>query len=639
MSAPPPSAPPSAPTPEPLPPPAADADASRALLGLADAVAAAAAELGLADLGERARRDAHRRLVDQRLRAVVIGEIKHGKSSLINALVGHACLPVGVTPTTGAVVQVATGDAPGTYVRPAGGDERRDPVDAAQFAALARGDAPPASAAGVPEVIVPEGTWHAAIELIDTPGINDVDRFHAAVARGELPRADVLVLVLDGTAMLNRSELGLLRDAVAAVGGLDDSGAHVLVVVNRIDLVEPREHDALRAHLASALERTFGGFAARIEVFLTDARGALRAPDSDTLGVRELARLRERIGQIAHSRAGLTLPRARAGLRRHVTLLRAHAAIVARALSLETAALRRELDEVRRALDGSTLDLEQLRAAIDEGRARIVGDSRRRIRSFRDQVEHSARAVVEYASLKTLTGHLTGSIHDAFVGFAREEADRLRDELDGLTRQVLHTHGEHARRRLAQATLNLGFRGTPVYLDPPAVALEAGLVVVGVAGTAVMYFGNLIAGMVMTIAGPLATVMLRERSLREARVRARALLPEALDRGTQALEGSITRVIEEHARALDEHVVLANQALGQQLEAVLTRAQAWLEGAEAATATDEPRSGDEREAARAARTRRVATQRRHALAALAGTESKLEQIAAALASGDDAAHP
>jgi hypothetical protein len=91
-----------------------------------------------------------------------------------------------------------------------------------------------------------------------------------------------------------------------------------------------------------------------------------------------------------------------------------------------------------------------------------------------------------------------------------------------------------------------------------------------------MYFGSLAAGLAMTVAAPLATVVLRERSLREARERARAELPGALERASEALRESIRRVVEQHVAAVEEHLVLANVALGRQLVAVLEGARAQL---------------------------------------------------------------
>ncbi|MCA9634772.1 MAG: dynamin family protein, partial [Myxococcales bacterium] len=217
-------------------------DSARRLASIAD-------ELGLAAAGRAILLDTHRRLDQATLRILVIGEIKHGKSSLINALVGEKILPTGVTPTTGAVVRLHHGEA--TERRLIHPDGRIEGLSDERFAALARGRE---RAEGVVDATWSGDQLPVEAELIDTPGVNDINRLRSLLSRGELPGADVLVLVLDATQALSRSELGFLRDALVAVGGLgDDSGARLLVAINRIDLVADHERQLVADHLQREL--------------------------------------------------------------------------------------------------------------------------------------------------------------------------------------------------------------------------------------------------------------------------------------------------------------------------------------------------------------------------------------------------
>lgn len=560
------------------PSPSMPSDARGVLLGHAKTLSSVATELGLPDLARTIEADTRRRLDDHRVRAVVLGEIKQGKSTLINAILGDDALPMGVTPTTGAVATVRVGSDPGTYLCHEGSAASgpvREPIDAERFAALATGrDRAGVEPGAIVELVVGAGALPPALELIDTPGMNDMERVRGAISRGELPRADVIVLVLDATQLLNRTELAFLRDAVAAVGGLAGSGARLLLAINRIDLVDESDRPLLVEYLRREV-RVLGGEAgeAAIEIFQTDARGALRRPDEDSPGVEDVRRLRRRLIEIAEGHADVLPARARASLARQATLLAHNAAIAARALTLEELALRREIRAIEKEVVDHESDLVVLREQLAHGQAKLQQESEGRIDRFRDDLRASTLACIDAANLRILSSHLPGSLHDAFLAFAREESDRLRVELDELTRQAIRTHGEQARRRLFQATMRLGFRGPPIYVDPPSVVLEAGLVAIGLVGTAVMYFGSMAAGLTMTVAGPLATVVLREKSLREARARAKAELPGALERASEALRDSIRRVVEQHVAAVEEHLVLANVALGRQLVSVLERAR------------------------------------------------------------------
>lgn len=545
-------------------------------------------ELGLDALGRTIHADTSRRLDDDIVRALVLGEIKQGKSTLINAMLGRDVLPMGVTPTTGATVVVRAGDLQGMFlVAP---DGTRVHLDKDEFARRAKGptDGSPRPV-GQLELAVDEVALPRGLELVDTPGINDIAAYRAAISRGELPRADILVLVLDATQLLNRTELAFLRDALAAVGGLQDSGARLLLVVNRIDLVGEDDRPKLREYLARELA-ALAGTGETLETFETDARGALRDPASNAHGVVEVRRLRERLFALAQTRGEILPARVRASLQRHATLLSHNAAIAAHALGLEIETLRREIRTVEREWAELELDMTELRVQMSAARDRLLAASDERLAQFRANLQTSTVALIGTTSLRMLASHLPGALHDAFLAFAQQEGERLREGLDELTRMAIHAHSEQVRRRLVHATLRFGFRGPTIYLDPPSVALEAGLVAIGLVGTAVMYFGNLVAGMLMTIAGPLATVLLREQSLRDARVRARAELPAALERASSAFSEAVRKVVDGHVAALDEHLVLANNALGEQLLAILRRAQTELDVTDA-PATPEIEAG------------------------------------------------
>jgi small GTP-binding protein len=560
------------------------------LLRRADRLGEIASRLGLPDLATAIGKDTRRRLDDATIRAAILGEIKQGKSTLLNALIGHDVLPTGVTPTTGAVVIVHAGREPGPWLDR--GSAGREQLENARFTRLARGplrggaEATPVEDQGTLEFVVEPGTLPPSLELVDTPGINDIAKFRAALSRGELPHADILVLVLDATQLLNRAEMAFLRDAVAAVGGLASSGARLLIAVNRIDLIAERERPKLVEHLhrelaalgapADAGEPASSSGAPTFELFLTDARTAARDPGADTPGVQGVRELKARLLELATARAEVLPLRARAGLVRHTTLLGHNAAIASRAMTLEIDSLRKEIKRVEKELADHETDMTALRSQMAAAREELLEQSQERLEAFRAELLESVDQALKTISLRSLSSHFAGAIHDAFLTFAHQESERLRAGLDEITRKAIITHSEQARRRLFHATMRLGFRGPTIYVDPPSVVLEAGLVVVGVAGTAVLYFGNIVAGLLMTIAGPLATLVLREKSLRSARTRARAELPKALDHASEALREQIRRVIDTHLTALDEHLQLANVALGDQLKGVLRAAEAEL---------------------------------------------------------------
>lgn len=556
---------------------------AEALTEHATRLQAIATELGLSDLGETIVEDTERRLSDSRIRAVVLGEIKQGKSTLINALLGQDVLPTGVTPTTGATVVVTEGENPGPYLRQE--DDSRISLEPERFNRLAKGpltkdsQIDPADA-GTLEYEIEGGTLPAALELVDTPGINDIANFRASVSRGELPRADILILALDATQLLNRTEMAFLRDAVAAVGGLADSGATLLLAVNRIDLIAERERPRLVEYIDDELSSLGVDGKKPYELFLTDARTGCRDPEADTPGVKGVNDLRARLHELASQRADVLPLRARAGLVRHASLLGHNASVAARALTLEAKALRREVERFEDDLAKYGSDMTGVRNTLAALREEVLEASAERQAEFRKELEESTKETLRTISLRHLTGPFAGALHDAYLQFASREADALRSALDEMTRKAILAQSEQARRRLYHATLRLGFQGPTIYVDPPGAVLEASLVAVGVAGTAIMYLGSAMTGLIMAIAGPLTTLVLREKGLRNARARALEELPKALQTADDAFRGQVRSTVDKHIGALDEHLQLANVALGGQLRGVLHKAQARLDAIE-----------------------------------------------------------
>ncbi len=535
-------------------------------LALASRLVDIAKQLGLPQVASDIEQDTERRLGEQTLRAIVVGELKHGKSTLINALCGSDALPMGVVPTTGSIVVVRAGAPTGPFrVLPSG---KRIETTLDRFRELAR------STENIErlELVVPEDALPAGFELVDSPGINDVHALRASIARGEMPRGDAIVMVLDATQLLGRVEQAFVQEAVHALGGLQEVGAVMLVAVTRIDLVAQGDRDKVRNYLREKL----GPLGILdTDVFFVNAKAHVNG-DVCECGFEAL---RTRLFALARERHDRLPQRAQAGLVRHGRVLLHAIAIAERASELELEGLKREAQSIRDTFARHRDDLGSTKAHIAQARDSLLRVSDDRLQSFRDELLVGVLASVEGASLTVLTNRVPGALHDAFVAFAHDETERLRVGLDDLTKRVLATHREDVRRQLAEAMLRLGFAGPAGYLDPPSLALEAGMIAVGLAGTLVMYFGNLFTGTIMTVAGPLTTVFLRERAVVAARVQAKVELPKAIDRTCDILRTHIREAADAYLQALEEHLELAGKRLGEQLAQVLEHVHENLQGA------------------------------------------------------------
>ncbi len=146
------------------------------------------AYLRTVDADAAAEVDAVRRQRLVRPVAVVVGETKRGKSSLVNALVGVPGLsPVGPAVTTTAYLTVRHG-AQRTRTEQPGHTEVTDPAPLLQY-----------------------------LTLVDTPGVGGLDPAHAEIAAEAAAHATVLLFVADASAPLSRPELDFLARATRRV--------------------------------------------------------------------------------------------------------------------------------------------------------------------------------------------------------------------------------------------------------------------------------------------------------------------------------------------------------------------------------------------------------------------------------------
>ncbi len=217
---------------------------------------------------EQARQSA--RNLDEAFLLVVVGEFNAGKSSFINALLGDAVLPEGVTPTTDRIYVLLHG-------------ERRGEVEAT-------GD-PFVSRLRVPLSVL-EG-----VALVDTPGTNAILRQHQALTEGFLPRADLVLFLTSADRPFTESERQFLEL-------VKRWGRSVLMVVNKADLLEtPEAREQVRAFVESGAGATLG---LRPPVFLVSARAEQRGGDAGFAGLRDA--LKVRLSETERTRLKLASP-------------------------------------------------------------------------------------------------------------------------------------------------------------------------------------------------------------------------------------------------------------------------------------------------------------------------------------------
>jgi GTP-binding protein EngB required for normal cell division len=213
-----------------MPRPQIDADLRKVM----DAARRVLAGSGMADVGDRAWAQVTEPPTNPAV--VVVGEVKRGKSSLVNTLLAVPnASPVDVDIATAAFVRfVPPSDAApkGTATLLFAGG-RREPVDYADLADWVTMSGTHVNDPTVEELPIGSEVALASpvlprVTLVDTPGVGGLNPSHLRLTKTATTTASILVMTCDATAPITLPELEFLESVSSEVNS-------VLIAVTKID--------------------------------------------------------------------------------------------------------------------------------------------------------------------------------------------------------------------------------------------------------------------------------------------------------------------------------------------------------------------------------------------------------------------
>lgn len=213
-------------------------------------LSALARQAGTDDLAREAERLAER-IVAGRFYVACLGQFKRGKSTLLNALIGTAVLPMGVVPVTSVVTVVRHGARPGARARFRG--KAWQDVDPSALAAYVSELENPENVKGVEaaEVFVTSPLLAHGMCFVDTPGIGSVFGDNTDATRDFVPDIDAALVVLGADPPISGDELALVTEVA---GQVDD----VIFVLNKADRMPPSERAEARVFMERILTDRLG---------------------------------------------------------------------------------------------------------------------------------------------------------------------------------------------------------------------------------------------------------------------------------------------------------------------------------------------------------------------------------------------
>jgi len=185
---------------------------------------------------------------DQIIDVAFLGQFKAGKSSLINALIGKALLPVGVIPVTTAVTRVQYGPAERAFVRHFDGSQSE--IEMSTIGDVTSEDRNPGNQKNVEflDIDLPSLADYKGLRFVDTPGLGSVFKYHQEASENWLPEAGAALLVISTDRPLSERDLELIRE-------LKRHTPRIIIILSKTDLFSPEQQEEIIQFLKRTLQK------------------------------------------------------------------------------------------------------------------------------------------------------------------------------------------------------------------------------------------------------------------------------------------------------------------------------------------------------------------------------------------------
>lgn len=399
------------------------------------------------------------KLSSNRFHLAVLGQMKRGKSSFINALLGADVLPTGVLPVTSVITEIKYSSSPTAIIHYSTGQSENIPIALLADFITEAGNPGNKKQVGSVEVSYPAPFLGANIVLIDTPGIGSTHTHNTRTTESYLEKIDAAIVVLSVDPPITQVESDFLERVKGDI-------PKFFFVLNKIDLVTPEEISSISHFLLEELENRL--HLELPELFPLSARQVLSAKRriTDTAFPIELREFEERLLQFFSAEKDRVLLQSVAldvitiaRTMRFATTI----GIRARTMSLEGIASKGqalnqlivqaelELRELHVLLPQRTADiLDQVEGDLRSHVESTVPDLRKRLKIFETQYPKETGSGLG----RILEEFLMRAVDEAFHKWRIQEDARIEGELHSLShRFVAQANGILDRLQQAASTL------------------------------------------------------------------------------------------------------------------------------------------------------------------------------------------
>ena len=247
------------------------------------------------------------RLSDDHFNLVVVGMFSRGKSTFVDALLGRRILPTSKKPTTAVISKIIYGDIPQYTLHFRDKTIADKILSEDEFRCLTAPKSPDKNneeqiketlkqqdeldKIAEAEIAYPLHLCKNGVDLVDTPGMNDVNKTRIELTYQYLCKADAVVMLLAADQMLSVSEVEFLRERI-----LSRQIKDVFYIINRKDTLSgPEEESKVIAFAQRNLEEIIPSeLTGELRIFLLSSYQALlfrRQENGDELTAKQLTKI------------------------------------------------------------------------------------------------------------------------------------------------------------------------------------------------------------------------------------------------------------------------------------------------------------------------------------------------------------
>ena len=519
-------------------------------------VADVAKALGAITIEKRVREQLVVKLEEDRFHLVVVGEFNHGKTTFVNALLGAAVLPTGVTPTTATIHHLRYGDAPKAEVVHVGGEKK--PLDFDAVKSFVVGGESANDSIDHLDVYYPAALLQERIVLVDTPGVNDLSLQRADITYSYIPQSDAVLFLLDAGQILKESERAFLQEKI--IGQARDK---VIFVVTKWDLLSDDEQKEALAYTKKNLATLVKGEAI---VFPVSAQKALGGEGGKS-GMPELVEYLTRF--LAEQRGRILLDNALGEALASVGTLQKGVDAKRRALTMDEGELARRISAIESDLQGQGRTIDERRQKVREEIGAVRAWARRDLDRFVDDAIRVTAAQIDGADAGDVKTYYQGFLEHVVKTWAEAETKEIAAALEGIAERTIALVREDAHETAKRVNDQFGGSMPGLKVEVDSFAFDVGIAAMLTIGIGGLVGGSFLFGALMLVAAPILALTARDRINTEYKRIAKERTPIVIREVATKVGPKIDEMIEDFAKKLDAWVVTAGEELYREVLEVL----------------------------------------------------------------------